>query len=253
MDGSSGPRTEVVHQVQNQWICDTTQGGGGCASSIRMGEMKLIIGGPGDSRTIEKPEPCVPAPPASDGYKARCPGRGITEGCVVNCGAKSHNCEQCLHNQTLPNPPLITATAAECQAACANYKGCGYFQWLGKANGNQTGKLYHQCIFKCAGAMNPTENCIIGRKPGLPQGSWACGPKHNDSHAPAPAPAPAPPAPTPQCPVPFGLSSGKLEAGTDHARAAGLKGNEEELVCKPWCLFNLTSDIGERNDLGQVR
>ena len=42
---SPGPRTEVVHQVENQWSCDVTQAGGGCVSSMRMGEMKLIIGG----------------------------------------------------------------------------------------------------------------------------------------------------------------------------------------------------------------
>eukprot|EP00935_MAST-01C_sp_MAST-1C-sp1_P000894 g894.t1 len=117
MDGSAGPRTEVVHQVENQWSCDVTQAGGGCASAIRMGEMKLIIGGPGDSRTIELPEKCDP-------------------------------------------------------------------------------KV------------------------------------------------------SPQCPVPFGLTSGKLEPGTDHARANGLSGQRSDLKCKPWCLFNLTSDLGERNDLG---
>ena len=68
MDGSAGPRTEVVHQVRNQWSCDVTQPKGGCVSSIRMGEMKLIVGGPGDSRTVEKPAPCTLPPPAPIGY-----------------------------------------------------------------------------------------------------------------------------------------------------------------------------------------
>ena len=252
LEGSPGPRAEVVHQVHNQWICDETQPNGGCAQAIRMGEMKLIIGGPGDSRTLEKPQPCVPAPPAPNGYKAPCPARGILGGCAVSCGAKSHNCAECLGNQTLPDPPLITASAAECQAACAADAKCGFFQWMGDANGNQSGTLRHQCIYKCAGAMNPgVEQCIIGREPGASGGSWACGPKHNDSHAPSPPPPPAPPAPTPPCPVPFGLTTGRLEAGTDHARADGLKGTVTELVCDPWCLFNLTSDLGERSDLGQ--
>ena len=267
MDGSAGPRTEVVHQVNNQYICDVTQNKGGCAAAIRMGEMKLIINGPGDSRTIEKPEPCVIQPPAPNGYKAPCPGRGIMVGCALNCGASSHNCQECFQNQTLPNPPLITATPAECQAACAADKKCGYFQWMGTANegsGNEkkkkssTGLIQskpNQCIFKCSGAMKPdqptVEQCIVGRKTGAPGGSWACGPKRNDSSAKPTPPPPAPPAPTPQCPVPFGLTTGVLEAGTDHARANGLKGNVEELICKPWCLFNLTSDLGERNDLGQ--
>jgi hypothetical protein len=124
MDGSAGPRQEVVHQVENQWSCDVTQPNGGCVSSIRMGEMKLIIGGPGDSRTVEMPVPCIPTPP-------------------------------------------------------------------------------------------------------VPNGS------------------------PPECPIPFGKTGGALEAGTDHARANGLKGGTiTELSCKPWCLFNLTSDIGERSDLG---
>lgn len=75
LDGSAGPRTEVVHQVENQWSCDVTQPNGGCVSSIRMGEMKLIIGGPGDSRTVEKPAPCVVPPKTPNGYQAPCPQR----------------------------------------------------------------------------------------------------------------------------------------------------------------------------------
>ena len=45
LDGSAGPRTEVVHQVENQYSCDTTQGGGGCCSSMRMGAGKRLLGG----------------------------------------------------------------------------------------------------------------------------------------------------------------------------------------------------------------
>jgi hypothetical protein len=50
--------------------------------------------------------------------------------------------------------------------------------------------------------------------------------------------------------MPFGLSGGLLETNTDHARAGGVMGSVFELTCNPWCLFNLTDDIGERNDLG---
>jgi hypothetical protein len=60
LDGSAGPRREVVHQVENEWSCDVTQGGGGCCSSMRMEEMKIIIGGPGDSvrsRSTDKNAP----------------------------------------------------------------------------------------------------------------------------------------------------------------------------------------------------
>eukprot|EP00756_Hemistasia_phaeocysticola_P045614 Hpha_TRINITY_DN19361_c0_g1::TRINITY_DN19361_c0_g1_i1::g.81248::m.81248/K12375/ARSI_J; arylsulfatase I/J len=112
LGGDAGPRTEVVHQVQNEYICDVTQGGGGCCSSMRMGEMKLIIGGPGDSRTVQLPK------------------------------------------------------------------------WSSEA-------------------------------------------------------------------VPFGLTGGSLEPGTDHARAGSTGKPVHELTCKPWCLFNLTSDIAEQHDLGQ--
>ena len=52
--GEAGPRTEVVHQVHNQYNCDRSHTGT-CSASIRIGEMKLIVGDPGDSRTIAWP------------------------------------------------------------------------------------------------------------------------------------------------------------------------------------------------------
>jgi len=110
--GEEGPREEVVHQVQNPYICDITQNKGGCCSSMRMGEMKLIIGGPGDSRTVALPS--------------------LSES-----------------------------------------------------------------------------------------------------------------------PVEFGLTGGDVEEGTDHARALSTGTPAHELTCNPWCLFNLTADLGEQNDLGQ--
>ena len=44
---------------------------------------------------------------------------------------------------------------------------------------------------------------------------------------------------------------GKVEPGTDHARAPGVSGSVFELACDPFCLFNLTADLGERQDLAQ--
>jgi hypothetical protein len=129
--------------------------------------------GPGDSRTVEKPTPCIPTPPQPNGFMAPCPGRGYLEGCVVNCGVKSHNCEECFGNTT--QPVLMTKTAAECQAACENDHKCGAFQWTGAntdhapSNLPSTALQYQpqQCIFKCPGAMNPgTSQCIIDRKEG---------------------------------------------------------------------------------------
>jgi len=165
---------------------------------------------------------------------------------MFSCGQDSHNCEMCYGNST--HKPIITGTAAECQTACAADRTCAAFQWIGGHS-----ELSLQCHFKCSGAVIPGRTqCTVGHHIGHPGGAYVCGPKHNDSSAPLLPPAPpVPPAPPmPDCPVRFGQSSGQLEAGTDHARADGLKGERHDLVCKPWCLFNLTSDIGERNDLG---
>ena len=249
LDGSAGPRTEVVHQVQNQWICDVTQPQGGCVSSMRMGEMKLIIGGPGDSRTVSVPAQCTPIPTPKPGYLAPCPAREIVSGCQFECGSKFDNCEACFGNAT--RPVLTTPTAAACQAACSEHNMCGAFQWIGVGTNSTPGQKHHQCIFKCAGALSGGDKCRVGLVPNEPGWSWVCGPKHNDSHAPPLPPPPSTPAPAPPCPVPFGLSGGELETGTDHARADGIDGSIHELTCDPWCLFNLTSDIGEQNDLGQ--
>ena len=239
LSGGASPRTEVVHQVENQWSCDVTQPGGGCCSSIRMGEMKLIVGGPGDSRTVEIPEPCTPVPPVRPGYPAPCPTRGFLRGCQFSCGAKFHNCEECFGNAT---HSLVTDTAAACQAKCAAHRGCGAFQWVGKSR---------MCVFKCPGSVAPGRaECTIGLEE---RAAYICGPAHNDSNAPLPPPPPPPPPPSPDCPVPFGKSGGQVEPGTDHARAAGHKGDgRTDLTCTPYCLFNLTSDIGERFDLRSV-
>lgn len=211
---------------------------------MRMGEMKLIIGGPGDSRTLERPELCIPPAPAPAGYTAPCPTRDFVVGCVFACGSQSNNCELCFGNGT--EPALKTPTASACQAACEANPKCGAFQWIGGG--------VNQCLLKCPGAVTPGRTqCSLGHKVGEFGGNYVCGPKHNNSNAPAPVgpPPTQPPSPGVTCPVPFGLSSGHIEEGTDHARADGLKGTRTDLVCKPWCLFNLTSDIGERNDLGQ--
>lgn len=55
LSGDPGPRNEVVHQVQNQYCCDKTHGDS-CSSSIRIGDLKLIVGNPGASVTFAWPE-----------------------------------------------------------------------------------------------------------------------------------------------------------------------------------------------------
>ena len=162
----------------------------------------------------------------------------------------------------MTTPPLITATAGACQAACLEEPRCGAFQWIEPSTATtdaaRAGMQHNQCIFKCVGAVAPIGRgeCRIGMKTFF----GVCGPKVNNSNAPLPPPAPPTPPPLPpllQCPVPFGSSGGQLEDGTDHTRApgqagSGLAGSEivTALTCNPWCLFNLTDDIGERNDLG---
>ena len=42
----------------------------------------------------------------------------------------------------------------------------------------------------------------------------------------------------------MGCAGGTVEADTDHARAGNTGAPRHDLVCKPWCLFNLTADIG---------
>merc|ERR1740117_2715424 len=151
---------------------------------------------------------------------------------------------------------MTTDTPEACQALCAENKACGEFQWIKVGSNATTGAAlkHHQCIFHCQGTNNPgSAQCVLGIKENAPFSEAVCGPQRNNSNAPPPPPAPpSPPAPSPlfPCPVPFGLSSGVLEEGTDHARADGIQGSIHELLCNPWCLFNLTSDIGERSDLG---
>ena len=119
-DADASPRWEVVHQVHNQYCCDKTHGDS-CSASIRIHDMKLIQGNPGDSRTVAWPE-----------------------------------------------------------------------------------------LSDAAGAAGTAGGAI-----------------------------------------PFGLTGGKVEPGTDHARAPGVSGSVFELACDPFCLFNLTADLGERHDLAQ--
>jgi len=50
--------------------------------------------------------------------------------------------------------------------------------------------------------------------------------------------------------VPLGLSGAVIEPGTDHVRAPDLKSGPPGM-CKPWCLFNLSDDLGEAHDLSR--
>eukprot|EP00045_Choanoeca_perplexa_P015298 m.190352 g.190352 ORF g.190352 m.190352 type:complete len:575 (-) comp16939_c0_seq1:63-1787(-) len=51
--------------------------------------------------------------------------------------------------------------------------------------------------------------------------------------------------------IPFGLSSGLVVPGTDHAYAGSFGKGNASLACNPYCLFNLTADLGEQDDLAR--
>merc|ERR1712202_124736 len=50
-------------------------------------------------------------------------------------------------------------------------------------------------------------------------------------------------------PVPFGLTGGTQESGTDHFRAGGIGKPSKSPKCDPWCLYDLESDPSESHDL----
>lgn len=52
------------------------------------------------------------------------------------------------------------------------------------------------------------DKCSIGHPLGQAGGAWICGPKHNTSRGQQPVLPPSPP--VPPCPVPFGLTGGKV-------------------------------------------
>lgn len=56
------------------------------------------------------------------------------------------------------------------------------------------------------------------------------------------------PAPSPT-PVPLGKTGAVVEPGTDHVRSIETGKPIIQLTCHPYCLFNLTADLVEQNDL----
>ena len=52
--------------------------------------------------------------------------------------------------------------------------------------------------------------------------------------------------------VPFGLTGGQKETGTDHLRVgAPSAGSNNSVVCDPWCLFDIKHDPSESHDLAK--
>lgn len=132
--GAPGPRREVVHQVNNQYICDTTHGAS-CSAAIRVDDMKLIIGNPGDSRTLRWPSPSEePVPFGRSGGvveagtdHARAPSASLKPIFELECDP------YCLFNLTadlgeqhdLAGDPRFTALAAKLSARLAYHGSTG--------------------------------------------------------------------------------------------------------------------------------
>eukprot|EP01043_Picozoa_sp_COSAG02_P049807 COSAG02_NODE_5042_length_4700_cov_4.582790_4_plen_154_part_00 len=113
ISGGASPRTEVVHQVSNQYY-DALNGtsfingsavssgnGDGCLSmAIRMDNWKLIVGNPGDHRFVKWPDPdSVPHAFGSSGGGEREPG---TEHCVSST----------LSRRRISSPPPVRVAGA---------------------------------------------------------------------------------------------------------------------------------------------
>lgn len=94
LGGSASPRTEVIHQVKNQYFNDSTTG-----YALRVGDFKLLVGTPGDSRTLAWPKPgSSPVPFGRSGGNIE----GSTGHCRGPTGSGSKNmsvvCSPCLFN-----------------------------------------------------------------------------------------------------------------------------------------------------------
>ena len=130
LDNSLSPRKEVEHQVANQYFNESV-------ISIRVGEMKLTVGNPGDARWIEWPEPSnhqvplglsgavveagtdhvrapgIPAPaPAPTGHAVVCP-KCFVQGCTIS----GYDVHSAIHAKD----------ASACQAVCAAQNQCQEF------------------------------------------------------------------------------------------------------------------------------
>jgi len=98
LSGGASPRTEVISQVENAHFSEN-------CSVIRVGDMKLIRGDPGDNRTIAWPQPAAqPVPLGLSGAQVE-PGTDHVRGTVLagvvqgRCrGGAAHNL--CLFNLT---------------------------------------------------------------------------------------------------------------------------------------------------------
>jgi arylsulfatase A-like enzyme len=90
----SSPRTEIIHQVSNQYFTEDVV-------AMRSGDYKLIVGNPGDARRLKWPELSdIPLPFGLSGGSTRDQGTSCLSGVVVGTEKDlTHNCSTgCLYN-----------------------------------------------------------------------------------------------------------------------------------------------------------
>ena len=87
LSGGPSPRTEVIHQVENQYFNTSSTG-----YALRVGDFKVVVGNAGDSRIIAWPELGEKATPFGTDGGVREPG---TDHCRAPSGKGEHEKKPC--------------------------------------------------------------------------------------------------------------------------------------------------------------
>ena len=93
LSGGASPRTEVIHQVNNSFFTEGVQ-------ALRVGDLKLIRGPPGDGRTIAWPERAQRAVPLGQSGAVVEPGTDHVRGTTLKNGQGPPCKPFCLFNVT---------------------------------------------------------------------------------------------------------------------------------------------------------
>lgn len=109
--GSPSPRTEVIHQVNNSHFTEGVQ-------ALRVGDLKLIRGPPGDGRTIAWPERSKVAVPLGRTGGVVEPGTDHVRGTTLKNGPGPACTPFCLFNVT-GDPGETTDLAGDARFAAA--------------------------------------------------------------------------------------------------------------------------------------
>ena len=194
---TSSPRKEVVHQVVSPYFHEK-------CSSMRMGEMKIVVGNPGDARTVSWPAQGVDATPF--GLTGGAVEPGTDHARASGIGTNPCFTTQCKVTQFDVGGGHTTASAAECQAKCAA----------------------HNVAAGTDPAVNGCETFVWIADDGR------CGLKGGNGGAPSPQ---------------AGTAGGVNHSVCGFATNATCVSKAPAVLCTPFCLFNLTADLAEANDL----